>query len=220
MFLMEIRNKKIYLGLTFFTFFVFLLLPALSFAQNTTSYQLLAPLPEFGGTFTPGQNFGAYVQRIIYLSIIVAALLAFANIVWGGVRYMTGEALDTKELGKEQIKRSVFGLLILCASFLILQTINPYILDFRLDIQAPAQNITVTGPTATQIGFGGSGTATTPARAVRAEENAVYRISNNEQEVSLTASCQQRHPDGNASLKISIIRGGGREAACTYDLGK
>jgi hypothetical protein len=52
-----------------------------------------------------------------------------------GVRYMTAElGLPQMQKARERIKASVFGLLLLAASWLILNTINPDLLNFNLNI--------------------------------------------------------------------------------------
>ena len=56
---------------------------------------------------------------------------------------MTSESLGMKEEGRERIRNAVVGLILLSASFLILNTINPNILNFKLDIgvvSAPNNN--------------------------------------------------------------------------------
>jgi hypothetical protein len=108
--------------------------PAYAETSGSKSYQLLAPLPNFGNSYTPGQ-FGKYVENIIKLSITVAAILAVLMIVLGGFKYMMSESVGKKSEGKDQIQGAILGLIILAASFLILNTINPEILKFNLTIQ-------------------------------------------------------------------------------------
>ena len=134
MYLMETRTKKLAHFVFSLVVSLFALVPLISFAQANNSYELLAPLPGFGPQVYTTGNFSKYVESIIYLSITIAAILAVINIVIGGFKYMTNEGLNTKEEGKDQIKRSVLGLVVLASSFLILNTINPQILNFQLDI--------------------------------------------------------------------------------------
>jgi hypothetical protein len=115
----------------------FLLNVELTFAASANAgsdaYQLLAPIPEFGDSYNVG-SFDKYVNIFIKLSITVAAILAVIFIVLGGFKYMTSESLSLKEEGKENIKNAIIGLILLSASFLILNTINPQILKFKLEI--------------------------------------------------------------------------------------
>ena len=121
-------------------FFVF----STAFAQisggvNKGDYELLVPIPEFCApgvkcVYTPG-NFNSYVNTFIRLTIILAAILSVVMIVFGGFQYMTSESLGLKSEGKERMLNAIIGLVLLSASFLILNTINPNILSFKLDIK-------------------------------------------------------------------------------------
>lgn len=56
----------------------------------------------------------------------ISGLAAFVMIVWGGVQWMTsqGNPGSTSD-AKDKIKMALLGLLLVLASFLILQIINP-----------------------------------------------------------------------------------------------
>lgn len=102
-------------------------------------YELLTPIPEFCApgakcVYKPG-NFNNYVNTFVRLAIILSAILSVVMIVFGGFQYMTSESLGLKSEGKERMLNAVIGLVLLSASFLILNTINPNILSFKLDIK-------------------------------------------------------------------------------------
>jgi|GEM_PF-5565664 len=114
-------------------------LPLLTLAQtNDLTYQLLVPIPQFGSTYTPS-NFLKYVETIITLAITIAAVAAVARITMGGFKYMTGASVGMKEAGKDDIRESVLGLILLASSYLILNTINPALLNFKLEVPAIIQ---------------------------------------------------------------------------------
>lgn len=60
-------------------------------------------------------------------------MFAVLTIVVGGIMYMTTDVTETKGAAKERIMASFYGLLLLIASVLILNTINPDLLNFNLD---------------------------------------------------------------------------------------
>ena len=79
---------------------------------------------------------------IIKLVLGIAAVLAMVMIVMGGIEYMTTELVSSKESGKETIRNAILGLLIALGAYLILNTINPKLLDACLD-KLPEAKITI-----------------------------------------------------------------------------
>ena len=88
---------------------------------------------------TGGEIAGEVVQKvagnfdlanIFGWAIGVGALLALGAIIWGGILVSTSELAHKKEDCKEWIKSAIFGLLLLIGAFLILNRINPEILEF------------------------------------------------------------------------------------------
>lgn len=177
-------------------FFVF----STAFAQisggvNKGDYELLVPIPEFCApgvkcVYKVGEGFNSYVNAFIRLAIILAAILSVVMIVFGGFQYMTSESLGLKAEGKERMLNAIIGLVLLSASFLILNTINPNILSFKLDIKSvdvKNNNSSSVSPTTVaevksdtsakpleqtreQAGITNSGTQTLEARSARPEE--------------------------------------------------
>lgn len=99
-----------------------------------SDYKLLAPIPQFGEVYKTGQ-IGEYVNAIIKLAIVISAVLAVVMITIGGFKYMTSESMGLKEEGKKNIQNAFLGIIILSASYLILNTINPALLNFDLNIR-------------------------------------------------------------------------------------
>jgi type IV secretory pathway VirB2 component (pilin) len=120
------------------------MVPSLSLAAD---YVLLAPI---SGVHAPvGQGFAGYAQELITFIIGFAAVLAVLMIVYGGFMYMTGEAIDTKGHGKEVMLNAIYGLLLLLVSWLILNTINPQLLNLNVNLSSANAVRILTVPTST-----------------------------------------------------------------------
>ncbi len=61
--------------------------------------------------------------------IRVAVLLALIMIIFGGVEYMTSDAVFNKEDGIHKINAAIIGLILTLSAWLILYTINPRIVE-------------------------------------------------------------------------------------------
>jgi hypothetical protein len=118
--------------------------------ETNTTYIPLAPIPGLGNstcTNDKGETvdcvetnkekipcpFGNYLNIIIKIIIGIAAVLAMVMITMGGIEYMTSELISGKEAGKETITHAVLGLVIALGAYLILNTINPQLLNVCLD---------------------------------------------------------------------------------------
>lgn len=97
-------------------------------------YQLLAPLDGFE-SFDTTQTcaFGKYLDIVINLFIGICAVLAVIMIVVGGIEYMTSELVSSKEHGKGQMTQAVLGLILALGAWLILNQLNPKLLELCLD---------------------------------------------------------------------------------------
>ncbi len=108
---------------------------------NAEEYKFLAPLPGTGTTFDPtsvggkegSDALGKYLNAMIKLFIGVCAVLAVIMIVLGGIEYMTSELPGNKESGKKKITQAIFGLLLALGAWVILNTINPNLLNTKLE---------------------------------------------------------------------------------------
>lgn len=109
--------------------------------DSNTTYTLLAPITDQLKTFTVVGEcpFGAYLGTIINITLGIIALLAFLMIVIGGIQYMTAELISSKQEGKDRILNSIWGLLLALSAWLILNTINPKLLEICLKL-APTAN--------------------------------------------------------------------------------
>lgn len=73
-----------------------------------------------------------FLNRLFLLSIGVAAVLAVIMIAIGGFKYMMSESAFKISGAKEMIFNAIVGLIIVLTAILILNTINPEIVQMRL----------------------------------------------------------------------------------------
>jgi hypothetical protein len=92
-------------------------------------YCLLEPLV-IDGVAQKSVNIQNYVKTMFKIGIGLAALFAVFMIIVGGFQYMTSESIGGKGDGKEKIEGALWGLGLALGSFLILNTINPQLLEF------------------------------------------------------------------------------------------
>lgn len=99
------------------------------------TYKPLAPLPGIDKPidFTKECPLGNYLNVVINLTIGLIAVIAMVMIVMGGIEYITSELISSKANAKERITGAIVGLLIALGSYLILNTLNPNLLNLCLD---------------------------------------------------------------------------------------
>ncbi len=109
-------------------------------------YCLLEPLPNPNGgsdiTQIDLNDLPGYIKTIFKIIMGIIGILAVIMIILGGVQYMSTDAVSGKEGGKETVTRAVGGLILALGAYLILNTINPHLLDINFSSVVP-QNIVV-----------------------------------------------------------------------------
>ena len=129
----SLKHISLVIGLALFVLFV----PYALFSADPTCTQIggvcvLEPsLFDAAGT-GPVFNLSDYLRAVFRIGVGVAAALAVVQIVIGGFKYMTQDIPGVKQDAREQITEAVLGLILVGASYLILQQINPNILNFDL----------------------------------------------------------------------------------------
>lgn len=105
----------------------------LAFAQavQPLQYKALEPLPGLTETGCPSQLI-PLLSGLLLLFIVIGGMLAVARFSIGGVIFMTSDVAGNRAKAKSQMWASVWGLLLLISSVLILNTINPNILSFNI----------------------------------------------------------------------------------------
>ena len=90
-------------------------------------------------------SLGDFIQSVFNLAVVFGGVVAVLRIAYGGFLYMTSDIADTKSQAKSVIASALSGLLLLLAIVIILQQINPNILDLRnldleqVDVSSPQQ---------------------------------------------------------------------------------
>lgn len=139
--------KRYLLSLT-----VFLGITALFLATHSVShaaidsYTLLEPLPcvDGGGQGCEGGvlrtvTLANYIGYLFRLIIALAGAIAIFRITWGGFKYMTTDAITGKKEGKAEIQQAIYGLLMVLASYLILRTIDPRLVNLTTELPPVTQ---------------------------------------------------------------------------------
>ena len=121
-----------FVALLVFTIFQINHVKAQTTNPGAKEYTPLVPLP--GGD--PNQStLVDYLPRAFNLIVGIAVALAFVMITFGGITYATSDAITAKDQGKQYIQNALWGLLLVIASYTILYTINPQILNFNLSLK-------------------------------------------------------------------------------------
>lgn len=93
---------------------------------NNLSYTPLEPIPGQDGT---PADFCGLLNLLFKVLIYLGGMIAVLFLVLGGIAYMVSEVVDKRTAARERIKASLIGLLILLASYLILFTVNPNLVN-------------------------------------------------------------------------------------------
>lgn len=133
------KTKTKFLTTLFLVIFVIFIFGIKVSAQEIEKdYELLAPIPCVGGdcdSLAKETDLSKYIPGLFKLLVGLSAVAAVLMIVFGGFEYMSSDALMKKEAGKERMKNAIFGLIFVISAWLILNTINPKILNFDLNIE-------------------------------------------------------------------------------------
>lgn len=108
--------------------------PIVMLAQQT-EYELLTPLPLGSSEPTTKTTASQYIPGMVMLIIGVAGVLAVIKMIFGGILYMSTDAIGGKSEAKGHIQNALWGLLLIIGSYIILYTINPKLLDINLEIK-------------------------------------------------------------------------------------
>ncbi len=96
-------------------------------------YTPLEPIPGItSGDTTGAIDFPTMLGRIYTIAIIIGALFSVLMLTISGIRYMLSDIVTSKEKARDRIKACIYGLVLIAASYLILNTINPQLVKFTL----------------------------------------------------------------------------------------
>lgn len=109
-------------------------------AQDTQSgYRLLAPFPTIGKP--TGITLVDYMKGLFVATIGLAIVLAVVELVIGGIEYVAAAVPSSKEDAKKRIGGAVGGLLLILLAWVLLQALNPKLLNVGLNLK----DVTVSG---------------------------------------------------------------------------
>lgn len=143
--------KKTYILPFYFSLFAFVILvfstpinahsatPLSGLFENApTEYVPLATIPGTVNPVTGKTDLSTYMTGIFKFGVAAAGVLAFLTIVWGGFTYLSTDSITGKEEGKHYVERALGGLILALVSYIILNTINPKLVDLDLYFGRPA----------------------------------------------------------------------------------
>lgn len=153
-------------------------MPAFAAAQDLNlDYTPLEPLPGFEGVQSGQGSFVDLISAVFKILITVGGFVAVVFLILGGVGYMISEAAAKKIQAKERVQAALWGIAILGASWIILNTINPQLVTFDENLLSPFQG--AGGTSNTQGGGGGGGSVDTEMKSgkVATRSGPVYRAA-------------------------------------------
>ena len=101
-----------------------ILIPHFAVVQAIT---LNLDYPKFGPfDLNVNQSLPEIIGFFYYFIVGISGLAAFVMLVWGGVQWLTSGAIPSQAgEARDKIKNAIIGLLLVLASFLVIQVINP-----------------------------------------------------------------------------------------------
>lgn len=109
---------------------LFILTPVILFAQGTIVYtDPLVGIPGYDPGASADTGFTGYLSFVYNLSIGIAALLAVIKIVIAGIKWMLTDVVPAKGEARKDIEGAIYGLIIILSAIIILDLINPDIVD-------------------------------------------------------------------------------------------
>jgi len=134
--------KKFFLIL-FLIFFSVLTFSGFCFAQK----ELEISYPEIPGFIRPTTVkalLPEYIKYVFALALMVAGLITFGSLIYGGARYLTSAGSPAALAdARDQIFAAILGLVILLCSYLILTTLNPQLVLLRVEREPTISGIVI-----------------------------------------------------------------------------
>lgn len=119
---------------------ILILVPLSTFAAD--AYTLLEPLPCIENTGQTCENglikqidTKTYLSYVYKFSIAFAAVAAVVLIMYAGFEYATTDIIGNKAEAKKRIQNALLGLVTLLCSYLILQTIDPRLVEIDTQLK-------------------------------------------------------------------------------------
>lgn len=96
----------------------------------TAQSPVVVEIENITGNQNISDNFNTYIKAIYELILVVAVMLAFLYLIWGGVEYIN--PLSSKDTAKQRIQNALIGLMIVLGTYFLLNLINPDIFKINL----------------------------------------------------------------------------------------
>ncbi|MEA2057015.1 MAG: hypothetical protein U9O78_04930 [Patescibacteria group bacterium] len=95
-------------------------------ALTATAMSASPALAQLGEVAVPSQgyaaNIGGLISGLLNLVMVIAAILVFLYLIWGGIEWITSGGDKSKtESARNKITSAVIGLVVLTASYALLQ---------------------------------------------------------------------------------------------------
>ncbi len=116
--------------------------------NGNIGYTPLEPIPGLAEAQSGNTNFALFLKYVFGVLISLGGLSAVVMLIFGGITYMVSDVVHKKTDALRRVQAAMWGLLLLIASWLILNAINPRLLVFELLIN-PVSNLSGNTPTNT-----------------------------------------------------------------------
>ncbi len=130
---MNFINKKSLVLIIFSLFFCILFSAKFVGAVEDSDF---VPITKDAGNIWEGGgqdiNLPGLIKSIYTYSIVISAILAVIMITIGGIQYMGSGSYTQTGAGRERMQNAVIGVLIVIGAVLMLETINPQIVELSL----------------------------------------------------------------------------------------
>ena len=95
------------------------------------TYEMTVDYPTIGGV-TPTDELTGYIRYIYLFGLSLVGITALGALVYGGFTYMLSGTVTSKDDAKKYIWGAISGLVLALAAYLILNTINPDLVNWSL----------------------------------------------------------------------------------------
>lgn len=124
--------------------------------NGNIGYTPLEPIPGLAEAQSGNTNFALFLKYVFGVLISLGGLSAVVMLIFGGITYMVSDVVHKKTDALRRVQAAMWGLLLLIASWLILNAINPRLLVFELLINPAPANQTGSGSSNITSGTSGS----------------------------------------------------------------
>ena len=102
-------------------------------SSGGTPYTYLEPLSSTSSSVEISEaGFSTYLQLVMTVGIAVLVIIGVFYLIYGGIMYMTTDVINNKNRGRSMISNAVVGVVFALSIWLILNAINPDMLNIRL----------------------------------------------------------------------------------------